>query len=239
MAIKQLATSLFRWTLGYLVYLTAGLVVILVSSLPPEQLRYRAASLMCRVILWGLGIKLTVNGTYPDNQPHIFMANHASFLDIFILGAIMKGKYTGVVAEEILKHPFLRILLNRFRAIPIRRRDREAAIAAITLAEDRLQRGYQVGILPEGTRTLDGKLGPLKKGGFHMALNTSAPIIPIGIIGAFQVKSKKSWHLHPGEITVNIGKPILPEEYHRMTMEQAMDEVRHQLLVLTGEESPA
>jgi 1-acyl-sn-glycerol-3-phosphate acyltransferase len=237
--MKQLATSLFRWSLGYLVYLAAGIVVLLVTFLPPEQLRYRAASLMCRVILWGLGFKLTIVGTYPEDQSHIFMANHGSFLDIFILGAIMKGKYTGVVAEEVLKHPFLRLLMKRFRAIPIKRRDRAAAIAAITIAEDRLQRGYQVGILPEGTRTLNGKLGPLKKGGFHMALNTNAPILPIGIDGAFQAKRKTSWHLHPGEITVNIGQPILPEEYHRMTMEQAMDEVRRQLLVLTGEKQPA
>lgn len=235
----RVAISLFRWTLGYLIYLLAAIVLILVTFLPPEQLRYRAASLMCRAILWGLGFKLKVAGVYPDDQSYIFMANHASFLDIFILGAIMKGKYTGVMAEEVLKYPFFRVLLNRFRVIPIRRRDREAAIAAITLAEDRLQRGYQVGILPEGTRTLNGKLGPLKKGGFHMALNTSAPILPIGIIGAFQAKSKNSWHLHPGEIAIHIGEPILPEQYHQMTMEQAMEAVRHQLLVLTGEELPA
>jgi 1-acyl-sn-glycerol-3-phosphate acyltransferase len=214
----------------------AGIVLVLVSFLPLEQLRYRAATLMCRSVLWGLGFKLTVVGIYPDDQPYIFMANHASFLDIFIIGAIMKGKYTGVVAEEVLKHPLLRVLLNRFRVIPIRRRDREAAIAAITMAEDRLQRGYQVGILPEGTRTLNGKLGPLKKGGFHMALNTRAPILPIGIIGAYRGKSKNSWHLHPGEITVHIGEPIPPKQYHQMTMDQAMEAVRHQLLVLTGEE---
>jgi 1-acyl-sn-glycerol-3-phosphate acyltransferase len=237
--MKPVVTSLFRWTLGYLVYLVAGIFLVLVTFFPMEKLRYRAASLMCRVVLSGLGIKLRVVGIYPDDQPYIFMANHASFLDIFILGAIMKGKFTGVVAEEVLKHPFLRILLNRFQAIPIRRRDREAAIAAITLAEDRLQRGYQVGILPEGTRTLSGKLGPLKKGGFHMALNTHAPILPIGIIGAFQVKSKNSWLLHPGEITVNIGKPILPEQYHYMTLEQAMDEVRRQLLALIEENTTA
>jgi 1-acyl-sn-glycerol-3-phosphate acyltransferase len=236
MEMKQVAISLFRWALGYLVYLVAGIVLVLVTFLPLERFRYRAASLMCRATLWALGFKLRIAGFYPDDQPYIFMANHASFLDIFIIGAIMKGKFTGVVAEEVLKHPFLRMLLNRFRAIPIRRHDRDAAIAAIALAEDRLQRGYQVGILPEGTRTLNGKLGPLKKGGFHMALNTSAPILPIGIIGAFQGKSKNSWHLHPGEITVNIGEPIPPDKYHQMTMDQAMEAVRHQLLVLTGEE---
>ncbi|MFC1618565.1 lysophospholipid acyltransferase family protein [Candidatus Neomarinimicrobiota bacterium] len=234
--MKRVATSLFRWTLGYLVYIVAGIILLLVTFLPLEQLRYRAASLMCRATLWALGFKLRVVGIYPDDQPHIFMANHASFLDIFIIGAIMKGKFTGVVAEEVLKHPFLRMILNRFRAIPIRRRDREAAIAAITMAEDRLQRGYQVGILPEGTRTLNGKLGPLKKGGFHMALNTSAPILPIGIIGAFRGKPKNTWHLRPGEITVHIGQPIPPGQYHQMTMDQAMEAVRRQLLVLTGEE---
>ena len=68
-----------------------------------------------------------------------------------------------------------------------------------------------------------------------MALNTNAPILPIGISGAFRAKAKNTWHLRPGQITVNIGEPILPEQYHHMTMEQAMDAVRSQLLALTGE----
>jgi len=157
---------------------------------------------------------------------------------MFVLGAILKGKFTGVMAEEQLKYPFWRLILRRFQVIPIRRGDRDAAITAIQVAEDRLQRGFQVGILPEGTRTINGKLGPLKKGGFHMALNTGAPILTIGIEGAFDFKPKTSWLLHPGPVTVHIGEPIPAERYRQMNIEEAMEEVRRNLLVLTGEVQP-
>jgi 1-acyl-sn-glycerol-3-phosphate acyltransferase len=180
-----------------------------------------------------------MEGVYPDDQPYIFMANHASFIDMFVLAAIMKGKFTGVMAEEQMKYFLWRMITQRFQAIPIRRRDRESALASIKIAEDRLQRGYQVGILPEGTRTLDGKMGPLKKGGFHMALNTGAPILPIGIEGAFRFKPKTTWILRPGPVTVRIGKPITADHYQKLSLEEAMEEVRQQLLVLTGEAPPA
>ncbi|UCD36664.1 MAG: 1-acyl-sn-glycerol-3-phosphate acyltransferase [Fidelibacterota bacterium] len=237
--MNRIIISILRWTFGYLTYVICGTLLIITTWMPPESLRYRMATIMSRAILWALGVRLKVVGTYPDDQSYIYMANHASFIDMFVLAAIMKGKYTGVMAEEQMKYPLWRVIINRFQAIPIRRRDREAAMAAIKVAEDRLQRGYQVGILPEGTRTLTGRLGPLKKGGFHMALNTGAPIIPIGIEGAFRFKPKTTWLLRPGPVTVRIGQPIPAERYQKMTMEEAMEVVRQQLLVLTGEQLAA
>jgi len=231
--------SIYHWVLGYLVYFISGTILLIATFLPPELLRYRVASHMCRAILCALGVRLRVVGSYPTDRAYIFMANHASFIDMFVLGAIMKGKFTGVMAEEQMNYPFWKTIVNRFQAIPIRRRDRESAIASIKLAEDRLQRGYQVGILPEGTRTLIGKLGPLKKGGFHMALNTGAPILPIGIEGSFRFKPKTTLLLRPGPVIVRIGTVIPPERYRQMTMEAVMEEVRQQLLVLTGEVSAA
>ncbi|MFB0515441.1 MAG: lysophospholipid acyltransferase family protein [Candidatus Neomarinimicrobiota bacterium] len=235
--MSQVIVSLYRWALGYLVYGLGGVIFLTATFLPWERPRYWVATRICRAILRALGVRLQVSGSYPTDRAYIFMANHASFIDMFILAAIMQGKFTGVMAEEQMNYPFWKTLVNRFQVIPIRRRDREAAIAAIKLAEDRLQRGYQVGILPEGTRTLTGKLGPLKKGGFHMALNTGAPILPIGIEGSFRFKSKTTWLLQPGPVIVRIGEAIPAERYRQMTLEQVMEEIRRQLLTLTGENS--
>ena len=56
-------------------------------------------------------------------------------------------------------------------------------------------------------------MGPLKKGGFHMAINTNTSIVPVGIIGAFKFKPKNRWWIHPCHITINIGEVIdLPKE---------------------------
>ncbi len=227
--------SVYRWTLGYLVFAIGGVLLLFFTFLPPERLRYRVATLFSRTILWALGARLRVEGSLPTDQACILMANHSCFADPFILAAIMNRKFTGVMAEEMMKYPLWGSILRRFQVIPIRRRDRNSALASMQLAEERLQAGYHVAILPEGTRTLDGKVHPLKKGGFHMALNTGAPIVVIGIEGGFRFKSKASWLLRPGPITVRIGKAIPPGDYRQMTMEAVMEKVYKRLTVLSGE----
>ena len=227
--------TFYRSVLGYLTLLIGGMIFLIITFLPPERLRFRAATFYCRAILLAIGVRLRVIGTYPTDQAYIFMANHSSFIDQFVLGAIMKDKFTAVVAEVQMKYPFWGTMLNRFRVVLIRREDRTAALAAIKQAEERIKQGFQVGITPEGTRTLDGKLGRLKKGGFHMALDTGAPILPIGIEGAFRFKPKGRLLVRPGPVIVRIGEPITAERYRQMTMEEVMEEVRQQLLVLSGE----
>ncbi len=90
--------SIFHWVCGYLVFIIGGTILLLASCLPFERLRYRAATYLCRTLVWASGIRLRIEGNYPTDQSCIYMANHASFMDMFILGAIMKGKFTGVVA---------------------------------------------------------------------------------------------------------------------------------------------
>lgn len=227
--------TFYRWVLGYFTLLIGGIIFLIISFLPPERLRFRAATYYCRAILWSIGAHLQIVGTYPTDQAYIYMANHASFIDQFVLGAIMKDKFTAVIAEKQAKYFFWGAILKRFRAVFIRRRDRTAAIDSIRQAGERLKQGFQVGFMPEGTRTLDGKLGRLKKGGFHMAISTGAPILPIGIEGAYRFKPKGRLLVRPGPVIVRIGKPITAEQYQQMTMEEVMEEVRQQLLVLSGE----
>ena len=203
--------------------------------LPTNGRHYRGARILSRAVLWALGARLRVEGTFPTDRTYIFMANHASFIDPFIIAAVMEGKFTGVIAEEMTRYPLWGTLMRRLRVIPIRRRDRASALSSIKVAEDRLRAGYNVGILPEGTRTLDGKLGLLKKGGFHLAVNTGVPILVIGIEGAFRFKPKTSWRLRPGPIIVRIGTAIHAEDYRQMSMTEVMEEVRSQLKILSGE----
>ena len=67
---------------------------------------------------------------------------------------------------------------------------------------------FNIVILPEGTRTLDGKLQKFKKGGFHMAKNTKINILPLVSVGSFEYKPKNRFTLRPRLVTIHIGKPI-------------------------------
>ena len=233
--MKRALISHTRWIFGYTVFVVCGILFLLISFFLPRSSMYTLARWLSRSVIWSLGGRLQVEGTFPEDRAYIFMANHASFMDPFILGAVVPGHFTGVMAEEIMNYPLWSWILRRMRAIPIRRNDLESAIASVQIAEERLHDGYHIGYLPEGTRTLDGKLGPFKKGGFHMAINTRAPILPIGIEGAYRLKPKGSQVVTPGPVIVRIGTPIQPELYKNLSMEELMDKVRSEMLVLTGE----
>ena len=104
-----------------------------------------------------------IKGAFPSDGTYIIMMNHSSFLDVFIFPLIPRGAWTGVTATENFKIPVFSLLIRRIKAIPIDRKNRSAAIESIKKAEDVLNVGIHIGILPEGTRTLDGKIKPLKK----------------------------------------------------------------------------
>ena len=91
-------------------------------------------------------------------------------------------------------------------------------------------------ILPEGTRTISGQIKKFKKGGFHMAVNTKAPILPIGSKGAFSFKPKNRWYIKPGLVELNVGNIINPDRYDELGVDGLIKEVRLQMKELTGYE---
>jgi len=136
---------------------------------------------------------------------------------------------------ENFKYPVFSLLIRRLKAIPIERKNRRLAIQSIEKAEDVLRGGVHIGILPEGSRTTTGKMRPLKKGGFHMALNTGISILPVGVSGAFTFKPKNRWWLRPGPITINIGEPIHHGEYVDLGVDGLLNRVESKLKELSGE----
>lgn len=224
--------SILHWIFGFLIFGIGGVILLVITFLPPEIMRFRAVTFFCRAIVWSLGGRIRIMGEFPTDRNYIFMANHSSMLDVFLLPAVFKGKYTAIIAHENLNIFLFGTLVRRFRAIPIKRKNRSSALESINIAEQRFADHYNVAILPEGTRTLTGELSPLKKGGFHLAINTKAPINVIRINGAYEMKPKTSWLLHPGQIDVIFGKVIEPDRYAELGLEGLMDEVRSELVRL-------
>ena len=120
-------------------------------------------------------------------------------------------------------------------AIPIERENRYSAIKSIKKAEQVLKGGIHIGILPEGTRTVDGDIRIMKKGGFHMAINTGTPIIPVGVSGAFNFKPKNRWWFQPGPVYINIGDAINPNIYSKLGIDGLISEVEQAIKMLSGE----
>ena len=204
--------TIFIACLALPLFMCTGMLYIIIITIVPSK-RFYATNLAARFILFFLGAKMVINKPFPGGGPYFVMYNHTSFIDAFVFFSFASGKFTGIAAKKNFKIPIFGWMAKKFKAIPIERGNLKSSIKSLEKAEKRLKEGYHICILPEGTRSLDGKMLEFKKGGFHMAINTKAQILPIGISGAFTYKPKNRWFLKPGPVHVNIGDPIDASQY--------------------------
>lgn len=161
------------------------------------------------------------------SQPYLFMSNHQSLYDIPILFAALKGRLRMVAKKELFRVPIWGQALQVAEFVSIDRKDRYKAVQSLKEAARLMQSGINVWMAPEGTRSRDGKLLPFKKGGFMLALETGAKIVPVAINGAWSVIPPKSLRLRLGQrVEVEFGKPIDATAYSIETRDALMREVR-------------
>ena len=204
----QVLNSIFVYLRTLFVLVILGPPVIIIMILVPEY-SYKAASVFSYIIFKSLGVRYKISGDFPDNGPYVIMHNHSSFLDIFFLPFVIKGKYTGIIAAKNFKIPIIGLMMRSMKGIPIHRKNIIHSRKSIEIAQERIKEGYHIAIFPEGTRTTTGKLSQLKKGGFHMAINSKVKILPIIIKGLYDIKPKTRWTINNSiEAIMIIEKPI-------------------------------
>ena len=229
--------SIILYLVGGFYFLIFGAYVIILSFIFSHKYLYPTLPFLTRVQLFLLGAWIRIKNKIPNDQTYIVMMNHASFADVFFSIQPLKGKYTAILASFNFKIPIWGTMLRFFKAIPVYRKDKIKAIQAIKHAETIIKDlKYHVVIFPEGTRTTDGKLQKFKKGGFHMALNTQVPIIPIAVKGGFHYKPKTRWYIKPSIIDIEVGNPIDVSKYTVNDIDSLIDDTRKEFLKLLNEQ---
>ncbi len=162
--------------------------------------------------LWGLiqlktaGVKVKVIGRekIDTKNAYVYMANHQSWFDIFVLLAYIPGQFRWLAKEELFRIPVVGKAMEVIGYIPIDRSNRSKAFESLARAAEQIKKGTSVMIFPEGTRSKDGVLQPFKKGGFILAIQSQQPIIPISISGSYKILPKGKWLVKSGFIKVTI-----------------------------------
>jgi putative phosphoserine phosphatase/1-acylglycerol-3-phosphate O-acyltransferase len=156
------------------------------------------------------GIRVEVQGAdhLRTHRPVVFMFNHQSLLDGYVLLHVLRGGFTGVAKQEAARMPLLGKVLRGLDFAFIDRSNSHSAIEALKPAVDRLQRGMNVVIAPEGTRSLSARLGSLKKGTFHMAMQAGVPIVPVVLRNTYELMPRGSLLFRPGTVQVRALPPI-------------------------------
>lgn len=171
-------------------------------------------------------MRLTVEGRehVPTDQPFVYMSNHQSHLDIPVLYATVPAPTLRMVAKaELFKIPMWRRPLTAADFVEVDRSDRAQALASMRRAEDVIRQGVSIWIAPEGTRSKTGEIGELKKGGFHLAIDTGTPILPVSIQGTRVALQSGSIFIQPDcPVRVVFGRPIPVAD---RSLDDLMDEV--------------
>jgi 1-acyl-sn-glycerol-3-phosphate acyltransferase len=123
----------------------------------------------------------------PRGSTYVVMSNHQSHYDVPVLYYVLGGRMRMVAKTELFAVPLFGQALKASGMIEVDRANRQRAIASLATAKQQLERGTHIWIAPEGTRSESGELLPFKKGGFVLALDMEAPILPITIKGTRDV----------------------------------------------------
>ena len=216
--------------MGLSFFLGTVVYTIVVIFVPSNKLHNLARVIAWTVIITG-GQWLRIKGNVPlkENGPYLYLFNHQSIFDAFMIVASARHYFTGVGAVEQFSYPVWGFLAKKYGLIPIERKKIYSAIGSLAEVETALNNGVSAMIAPEGTRTLTGELGPFKKGAFHVAKNTGITIIPVALIGAFEAKNKNDWRVKPGVLSTIFGDPITQNDYDGLSVENLRDLVRSKI----------
>ncbi|MFH1999522.1 MAG: lysophospholipid acyltransferase family protein [Planctomycetota bacterium] len=230
--------SIIAYVLGALTLVIGLPLVTLCFYFLGSQGVCRLASFMMRLLTASFLVRVKLEGveTVDRSKPHLYMSNHASFFDFLILAGYLPCNKRGLEAAEHFSWPIWGAFLRKSGMIPIDRSSPRASLKSILHAADHLKEGISILILPEGTRTRDGKMLPFKKLPFKLAKKGGSDIIPVGLIGTFNIKKKTSWVLNPGKVIMRFGDPIPAETVESMEIEALKDLTKERIRLLIGEE---
>lgn len=172
----------------------------------------------------------------PTKGPVIIASNHLSYADPPYLWGALRGRVVVAIAmKELWKTPFLGQLLWLMGFIPVDRKDKTSGKKAIQMAQKVVKAGGVLIIYPEGKISTDGNLHNLRAGVWHLAIETGAPVVPVGVKGTplvWPLGEKKRDRRQPVEH--NFGLPMYAKNYK--SMERFLTVLRNRIAKLSGQE---
>jgi 1-acyl-sn-glycerol-3-phosphate acyltransferase len=186
-----------------------------------------------------LGLRLDVSGLdHVDlERSYLFMPNHISFLDGPMVFMLIPQPVRVILKKEVFRIPVVGPGMRFVGFVPVDRKGAKGGKVAIERAARLMkEKGFSFLIFPEGTRSRDGRLQRFRRGGFFLALESGAPIVPISIKGTFEMMPKGSFFIRKGRIRVTFHPAVPVEDYRAENLSELIDRVRSIIQTGLGEE---
>lgn len=166
----------------------------------------------------------------PARGGALLVCNHQSFFDPILVTMALTRESSYMARDSLFRNRWFKRLIEHLNAFPVRRN--EADLSAIKGALRRLKRGLVLVMFPEGTRTSDGQIAAMLPGLAAVAKKARIPIVPTLIDGMYQAWPRHGPLPGPGDVVIEYGQPIYPDEYADLDPQQLMDLIRRRLIAM-------
>lgn len=207
--------SIIIWINFWITAIIVISLLIIVSFFVPKKFYNPLVKLVCIIITRSIFLFPKIENKNIDIPfPVIYVANHVSFFDLFICGTVLPGYPRGIELKEHFQKPIYGWFIKRFGQIPIDIKSKASIKHSFEEAEKILYNKVRnILIMPEGTRTRDGKIGNFKYGAFFLARKSNIPIVPVLFKNLYKRNNPTSLIINPGRIDVEIMEPVYPDKF--------------------------
>jgi 1-acyl-sn-glycerol-3-phosphate acyltransferase len=204
--------SYFIWDpLIWLYTLVLGLLSLISSLFDRSgRIQHAFARLWSRMILGTIGAPVAVEGLekIDTSHAHVYVVNHLSALDIPVLYLYLPFQFRILAKRELFRYPFMGWHLRRSGQIPVNLENPKKSIRSLHRAVDAIKNNMSLVIFPEGGRSEDGQLQPFMGGAFFAAIKAQVDVVPMAMIGTYEMLKMNTWHIKPRPVRLLVGEPI-------------------------------
>lgn len=228
---------LYRWRTNLLQMPAFALATVVCGSLSllvsladkSGRMQHRIARVWAWLSVLSSGSRLTVRGAeHLTSQPvAVFASNHTSYMDTPVIFASLPVQFRILAKKELWPIPFIGWYLNRSGQLPIDTANPRATMSSLSAAARTLKNGLSLFVFPEGARTKTGELQEFMSGAAFLAIRAQVPLVPMALIGVYDLLPIHTHHFFPNDLTLAIGEPIATEG---MSIRQ-VDELTNRLKV--------
>ncbi len=194
-----LATALFG---------SASLAASLIEKNGAWQHRIARAWAKVGLRISGSSLEIIGGDVLKQHPTAVYVCNHLSYMDTPAIFAAMPFQFRILARSDLWKLPFIGWHLHRSGQIPVTVDNPRASIASLNRGVRALKAGMPLFAFPEGGRAEDGHLAPFMSGPSYMAIRAGVPIVPMALVGTYELLPMHGRHFRPQTIKLIVGEPV-------------------------------
>ena len=181
-----------------------------------------------KMILKTIGVPLTVRGMerIDTTRPHMYALNHLSALDIPAVYVALPCHFRIMAKQELFRYPFMGWHMRRSGQVSIERDNASTSMRSLNRAAAILKSGQPLVVFPEGGRSATGQVMPFLPGVFYVAIKAGVDVVPMALVGTYEVVPMNTFHIKPRPVELLVGEPISSAGYGPRQMDQLAAKVQ-------------